>query len=65
MNKTTLLALASTAMLLAGAPAIAQKMEAVHRLSYDSTEQAEAALGALMQDPATSSSRTSTTIPRT
>ncbi|KPJ80308.1 MAG: hypothetical protein AMJ58_08960 [Gammaproteobacteria bacterium SG8_30] len=57
MNKTILLALASTAMLLAGAPAIAQKMEAVHRLSYDSTEQAEAALGALMQDPAMKGAR--------
>ncbi len=57
MKKTTLLMLASTAMLLAGAPAIAQKMEAVHALDYTSDEVAKAALGALMQDPAMKGAR--------
>ena len=57
MNKTTLLTLASTALLLVGAPALAQKMEAVHALNYDSTEQAQAALGALTKDPALKGAR--------
>jgi len=57
MKKTTLLMLASTAMLLAGAPAIAQKMEAVHRITFNSTEQAQAALGSLAQDPAMKGTR--------
>lgn len=57
MKKTTLLTLGSVAMLLAGAPALAQKMEAVHGLNYDSTEQAQAALGSLMQDPAMKGAR--------
>ena len=57
MSKTTLLALASTAMLFIAAPAIAQKMEAVHAINYDSTEQAQAALGALVQDPAVKGAR--------
>jgi len=57
MKKTTLLTLASTAILLIGAPAMAQKMEAVHAINYDSTEQAQAALGALMQDPAMKGAR--------
>jgi len=57
MKKITLLTLASAAILLAGAPALAQKMEAVHSLNYDSSEQAQAALGALMQDPAMKGAR--------
>ena len=57
MKKTTFLTLASTAMLFVAAPAIAQKMEAVHAINYDSTEQAQAALGALVQDPAVKGAR--------
>ncbi len=57
MKRTTLLTLVTTAMLFAGAPALAQKMEAVHALDYTSSEVAQAALGALMQDPAMKGAR--------
>ena len=57
MKRTSLLTLVMTAMLFAGSPALAQKMEAVHALDYTSDEVAKAALGALMQDPAMKGAR--------
>jgi hypothetical protein len=52
MKTRALLSAAATSLLLAAAPAVAQEFEAVHRVSFDSSEHAKAALGALMQDPA-------------
>lgn len=44
-------------MLLLSAPSFAQKFEAVHAINFNSSAQAEAALGTLMQDPAMQGAR--------
>lgn len=52
MNTRAFLGACAASLLLAAGPAFAQDFEAVHGISYQSGDQAEAALGALMQDPA-------------
>jgi hypothetical protein len=51
--KTKILSIvATTAMLLAAAPSMADKLEAVHMINYPSSERAKADIGALVKDPA-------------
>ncbi len=50
MKKTVSLLAVTTVMLFAANSALAQKFEAVHSVHYQSSNQAESALGALMED---------------
>lgn len=52
MKTRSLLFVAKSVMLLLAAPSFAQQFEAVHAIDYDSSSQAKAALGSLMQDEA-------------
>lgn len=52
MKTRSLLFVATSVMLLLAAPSFAQQFEAVHAIDYDSSSQAKAALGSLMQDEA-------------
>ncbi len=55
--KMKLLLPAAAATFLLAMPALAQKIEAVHAIDFNSSEQAKAALGALTQDPAMKGTR--------
>ena len=57
MKTKILLTIASTAMLLLTAPSVAQQFEAVHGVNFTGTDEANAALDALMQDDAMKGAR--------
>lgn len=53
MKPRFLLTAAAASLLLVAMPSVAQEFEAVHQVSFDSSDHAKAALDALMQDPTT------------
>ena len=59
MKKRLSLLAASAVMLLLGNPSFAQKLEAVHAVHYESSDQAEPSLAALMQDDSMKDARVS------
>ena len=57
MKKKTSLVTALAVLLFLSGPSLAQKFEAVHAVDYESPEQAETSIGALMQDDSMKNAR--------